>query len=99
MNPKTLTHFKVPFVDLELQFKNHRKAFEKALIEVAASTQYILGPAVSQFEKSFANYLESREVVGVASGTDALRLSCLALGLRPGDEVLVPANTFIASII
>jgi dTDP-4-amino-4,6-dideoxygalactose transaminase len=93
------TPVKVPFVDLNLQYKNHREAFEKALIETAASTEYILGPEVSQFEKSFADFLEAKQVIGVASGTDALRLSCLALDLKPGDEILVPANTFIASVL
>lgn len=89
----------IPFVDLKLQYKNHREAFEKALTETAASTQYILGPEVSQFEKNFACFLEAHDVIGVASGTDALRLSCLALGLKPGDEVLIPANTFIATAL
>ena len=90
---------RVPFVDLGLQYKNHREAFEKALTDTAESGQYILGPEVSKFEKNFSDFLEAKEVIGVASGTDALRLSCMALGLKPGDEILVPANTFIASVL
>jgi len=89
----------IPFVDLKLQYRNHREAFEKALTETAASTQYILGPKVTQFEKNFAGFLEAHDAIGVASGTDALRLSCLALGLKSGDEVLIPANTFIATVL
>ena len=89
----------VPFVDLGLPYKNHREAFERALIDTAESTQYVMGPEVTRFEQSFAAFLGAREVIGVASGTDALRLSCLALDLKPGDEVLVPANTFIASVL
>ena len=89
----------VPFADLGLQYDNHREVFEKVLIETASSAQYVMGPEVTKFEKRFAEYLGVPEVVSVASGTDALRLSCLALNLRPGDEVLVPANTFIASIL
>jgi len=89
----------IPFVDLKLQYENHREAFERALINTAASTQYIMGAEVTKFEKNFADFLGAREVVSVASGTDALRLSCLALDLKPNDEVLVPANTFIASVL
>jgi dTDP-4-amino-4,6-dideoxygalactose transaminase len=89
----------IPFVDLKLQYENHREAFERALINTAASTQYVMGAEVTKFEKNFADFLGAREVVSVASGTDALRLSCLALGLEPNDEVLVPANTFIASVL
>ena len=93
------TQHGVPFADLGLQYDNHREVFEKVLIETASSAQYVMGPEVTKFEKRFAEYLGVPEVVSVASGTDALRLSCLALNLRPGDEVLVPANTFIASIL
>ena len=89
----------VPCVDLRLQYENHREIFEEALTTTASSTQYIMGPEVTKFEKSFADFLGTGKVVSVASGTDALRLSCLALDLGPGDEVLVPANTFIASIL
>jgi dTDP-4-amino-4,6-dideoxygalactose transaminase len=93
------SHKGVPFVDLKINYENHREAFEKAILDAAASTQYIMGPEVSRFEKNFANFLGASEVVGVASGTDALRLSCQALGLEQGDEVLVPANTFIATVL
>jgi dTDP-4-amino-4,6-dideoxygalactose transaminase len=93
------SHKKVPFVDLKINYENHREAFEKAILDAAASTQYIMGPEVSRFEKNFAKFLGASEVVGVASGTDALRLSCQALGLEQGDEVLVPANTFIATVL
>jgi dTDP-4-amino-4,6-dideoxygalactose transaminase len=89
----------IPFVDLGLQYENHREAFEKALIDTASSTQYIMGSEVSRFEKGFSEFLGAQEVVSVASGTDALRLSCLAHDIEPGDEILVPANTFIASIL
>ena len=89
----------VPFVDLGLQYENHHAAFEKAIIDTAASTQYIMGAEVSRFEKDFSDFLGVREVVSVASGTDALRLSCLAHDIGPADEILVPANTFIASIL
>lgn len=89
----------IPFVDLEQQYKPHREAFEKAISEVCSSGAFILGPALEHFEKRFAGYLGVREAVGVASGTDAIRLACRALRIGPGDEVLVPANTFIATAL
>jgi dTDP-4-amino-4,6-dideoxygalactose transaminase len=93
------TDLKVPFVDLGLQYENHRAAFEKVLVDTASCAQYIMGAEVFKFEKDFSDFLGVREVVSVGSGTDALRLSLLAHGIRPGDEILVPANTFIASVL
>jgi len=90
---------KIPFVDLKVHYENHREKIDKAIRDAVTSTQYIMGPQVSGFERKFATFLGADCVVGVASGTDALRLSCQALGLKQGDEVLVPANTFIASIL
>ena len=89
----------IPLVNLKLQYKLHRSALEKTLLKIGASAEYILGPEVTRFEKRFANFIKVKHAVGVASGTDALRLSCLALGIGLGDEVLVPANTFIATAL
>jgi dTDP-4-amino-4,6-dideoxygalactose transaminase len=66
-----------------------------ALIDTGAFTN---GPAVSRFEDAFARYCTSEHAVGLASGLDAIRLALLGLGLEPGDEVIVPANTFIATL-
>lgn len=89
----------IPFVDLKLQFELFRDAFQESMLKVCASGGYILGPEVTRFEKRFSEFLGVKETVGVASGTDALTLSLLALEIGPGDEVLVPANTFFASAI
>lgn len=87
----------IPFVDLKLQYALHKTAFDAALERVCASAGFILGPEVERFEKSFADFLEVKEVIGVANGTDALCLALEALELGPGDEVLLPANTFVAT--
>jgi dTDP-3-amino-3,4,6-trideoxy-alpha-D-glucose transaminase len=67
------------------------------LAAVAAGGRYILGPEVAAFEEEFARYLGVRYCVGVANGTDALTIALRALGVRPGDEVVVPSFTFYAS--
>src|SRR5918997_5952714 len=67
------------------------------LAEVAASGRYILGPEVEAFERELAEYLGVAHVVGVANGTDALAIALRALGVGPGDEVVVPSFTFYAT--
>jgi dTDP-4-amino-4,6-dideoxygalactose transaminase len=68
------------------------------IAEVARSGRYILGPEVEGFEREFAAYCGTRHCVGVANGTDAITISLQALGVRPGDEVVVPSFTFYASV-
>jgi dTDP-4-amino-4,6-dideoxygalactose transaminase len=89
----------VPFVDLKKQYKDLAAELENVLIEACSSASYILGPQVEQFEQAFSRYVGTLHGVGVASGTDALKLSLQALGIGRGDEVLVPANTFIATAL
>lgn len=89
----------VPFVDLKLQFELFREDFQRAFLKVCLSGEYILGSEVTRFEKRFGEFLGVKEAVGVATGTDALHLALRALDVKPGDEILVPANTFIASAI
>ena len=67
------------------------------LAEVARSGRYILGPEVEAFEAAFARYLGVRHCVGVANGTDALTIALRAVGVRPGDDVVVPSFTFYAT--
>src|ERR1700716_4285393 len=64
---------------------------------VMESNRFILGPEVEAFEQELAKYLGVRHVVGVANGTDAITIALRALGVRPGDEVVVPSLTFYAS--
>jgi dTDP-3-amino-3,4,6-trideoxy-alpha-D-glucose transaminase len=68
-----------------------------AVARVARTSSFTLGEEVESFEQDFAAYCETRFAIGVASGTDALALSLRALGIGPGDEVIVPGNTFIAT--
>jgi len=89
----------IPFVDLKKQYLLLRESLENAISGVCASSKFILGPEVERFEKNFASYLGVKEAVGVGNGTDALHLSFYALKLGHGDEVLAPANTFIATAL
>jgi dTDP-4-amino-4,6-dideoxygalactose transaminase len=88
----------VPFLDLGLA---HGPLKDGILRDVAAlidSSAFINGPQVAELERAFAEYCGAAECVGLASGLDALRLALLAAAIEPGDEVIVPANTFIASV-
>lgn len=87
----------IPLVDLTIQYRTHREKFLKAVEDVLESSSFILGKNLLTFEQSFARFTGSRYAVGVASGTDALHLSMRALGISPGDEVIIPVNTFYAT--
>lgn len=86
----------VPFLDLSAQYHILRDELDAAIREVLQSGQFILGRQVSAMEEEFASYLAAAHAVGVASGTDALLLALVALGTRPGDEVITSAFSFIA---
>jgi dTDP-4-amino-4,6-dideoxygalactose transaminase len=87
----------VPFLDLASVNGALQGEFELAWKTVLEHGRYVGGPEVDQFEASFAAYCETTTCVGVANGTDALVLILASLGIGPGDEVIVPANTFIAT--
>jgi dTDP-4-amino-4,6-dideoxygalactose transaminase len=87
----------VPFVCLSAQYDRIREEVLSALDRVLSSGHYILGEAVTAFERSFSRYTGTDFVVGVASGTDALVLAMKALGIGPGDEVITAPNSFLAS--
>jgi dTDP-4-amino-4,6-dideoxygalactose transaminase len=89
----------IPFVDLRTQYRTIRDEVRAAMDEVLESSQFILGNAVERFECDFATYLGVRHAVGVASGLDALRLALEGAGVGPGDEVVLPANTYIATAL
>ncbi len=96
MNQNTI---KVPFVDLKLQHQPIQKEIELAIGKVLERGDFILGQALKEFESSFAAACGVKYGVGVGSGTDAIALGLQACGIGKGDEVIVPANTFIASLI
>ncbi|MFN2427480.1 MAG: DegT/DnrJ/EryC1/StrS family aminotransferase [Candidatus Binatia bacterium] len=87
----------VPFVDLALQYRELEAEIRPVLDDAFARADYILGAGVTRFEEEFAAYVGVKHAVGVGNGLDALRLALVALGIGPGDDVIVPANTFIAT--
>lgn len=90
---------RVPLVDLGWQHAQIADEISKGLDQVIEATAFIQGPQVGEFEGSFAEFCGVRNCVGVANGTDALELALRALGIGAGDEVIVPANSFIASAL
>jgi dTDP-4-amino-4,6-dideoxygalactose transaminase len=87
----------IPLVDLAAQTDQVAEEVALGWAEVLKATAFVGGPQVSVFEKEFAEYSGVRNCVGVANGTDALELALRALGVGPGDECVLPANTFIAT--
>ncbi|MDR2017699.1 MAG: DegT/DnrJ/EryC1/StrS family aminotransferase [Syntrophobacterales bacterium] len=87
----------VPFLDLKAQYLSIQDDIKSAMQEVLEKTAFAGGPFVSQFEKDFAEFCGCREAVGVGSGTDALWVALLGLGIGPGDEVITVPDTFIAT--
>src|SRR5919205_882602 len=88
---------RVPLFDTSTPVAPLRARIDAAIRAVLDDERYILGPNVAAFEQEFAAYLDARHAVGVANGTDALVLALRALGVGPGDEVVVPSFTFYAS--
>jgi dTDP-4-amino-4,6-dideoxygalactose transaminase len=88
----------VPFVDLGLMHAPLKEALLEEFAEVIDSGAFVNGPAVARFETAFADYCRSTHCVALASGLDALRLVLEASGIGEGDEVVVPAQTFIATV-
>lgn len=88
---------KVPFLDLQAGYLELQPEIDAAVKRVLESGWYILGKEVEAFETEYSTYCEAKFCVGVANGLDALHLTLLALGVGPGDEVIVPSNTYIAT--
>lgn len=88
----------IPMLDLKLQYENLKNEIEPAVCDVLQNAHYVLGPNVDAFEKETEQYLGVKHCLGVASGTDALHLALLACGVGPGDEVITPSFTFIATV-
>jgi len=87
----------IPFVDLKAQFSLVYNEIDQQLSDVIKNTAFIRGPRVKTFEDNFAAYCNARYCTGLGNGTDALFVALKAMGIGPGDEVIVPANTFIAT--
>ena len=87
----------VPLFDPRTQLEPLRERLAQAVAEVLDDGRFILGPSVEAFEREFAAYLGSPHAIGVANGTEAITIALRALGVGPGDEVVVPSFTFYAS--
>lgn len=88
----------VPYLDLDAQYRAIADELWPALHRIFESNAFVLGPAVGLFEERFAEFCGTAHCVAVNSGTAALHLALLALGIGPGDEVITQANTFIATV-
>lgn len=82
------------FRDLKQQYQVLKTDIDKAILDVAASSAYIMGPQVKELERQLADYVGTRHCISCASGTDALTLALKAWGIQPGDAVFVPDFTF-----
>jgi dTDP-4-amino-4,6-dideoxygalactose transaminase len=88
---------KVPFLDLGATYRELRDEIDAAISRVLQAGVYVAGHEVEQFEHEWATFVDAQHAVGVGNGYDALFLSLRAIGIEPGDEVIVPANTYIAT--
>ncbi len=89
----------VSFIDLKSQYKEVKKEIDESVLDILTNGRFILGQEVGEFEQAFAKYTGTKYALGLASGRDALLLSLRSLGIGSGDEVIVPANTFIATVM
>jgi dTDP-4-amino-4,6-dideoxygalactose transaminase len=87
----------IQMVDLKGQYKKIQEEVDQAVLEVIRSAAFINGPAVKSFQANLEQYLGAKHVIPCANGTDALQIAFMALGLQPGDEVIVPAFTYVAT--
>ncbi|WP_261388851.1 DegT/DnrJ/EryC1/StrS family aminotransferase [Qipengyuania gaetbuli] len=87
----------IPFLDLGAAYRELKPEIDSAVSRVLESGWYVLGPEVEAFEAEWATYCEAKHAVGLANGLDALTLALRALDIGPGDEVIVPSNTYIAT--
>lgn len=94
MNSPTMN---IQMVDLKTQYSHIQQEVDEAVLDVIRSTAFINGPKVNSFKSAFGKYLNATHVIPCANGTDALQIALMALDLQPGDEVIVPAFTYVAT--
>jgi dTDP-4-amino-4,6-dideoxygalactose transaminase len=87
----------IPLVDLKRQYDSIKEEIDSAMSEVISKSAFVGGPFVESFERSFASFCGAKHCIGVGNGTDALFIALKYLGIGEGDEVIVPANSFIAT--
>ncbi|MAM04496.1 MAG: transcriptional regulator [Flavobacteriales bacterium] len=88
---------KIPMVDLYGQYFKIKEEIDSAVLDCMSSTNYINGPQVEKFSIEFKNYLNAKYVIPCANGTDALQIALMSLDLKPGDEIICPAFTYVAT--
>ncbi len=88
---------KIQMVDLKSQYEKIKNEVDKGIQEVINNTQFIKGPQIKQFEDALANELGVKHVIACANGTDALQIAMMGLGLKPGDEIILPVFTYVAT--
>lgn len=88
----------IQMVDTKTQYHNIKKEIDEAVLQVIESSYFIGGPVVSSFAQNLASYHNINHVIPCANGTDALQIAMMALGLQPGDEVITPSFTYIATV-
>ena len=96
-SPTYSADYMIPFIDLAAQQDRIRPQIDSALQKVLNHGQYIMGPEIAALETQLAQFTNTRHAISTSSGTDALLLCLMALGLRPGDGVIVPSFSFAAS--
>ena len=87
----------IQMVDLKSQYQSIKQEVDRAVLDVIESGAFINGPAVKAFQRNMETYNNVKHVIPCANGTDALQIALMALDLKPGDEVIVPAFTYVAS--
>lgn len=97
MNPAIDTSKPIQMVDLATQYNKIKGEIDAAVIDCLGSTAFINGPSVHAFQAALEGYLGVKHVIPCANGTDALQIAMMAVGLKPGDEVIVPAFTYVAT--
>ena len=88
---------KIPFIDLQSQYQSYKEEIDTAIHTVLDSSQYIMGPSVRELESNLVKYTGAKHAITCSSGTDALLIALLAIGIKPGDEIITTPFTFIAS--
>ncbi len=92
-----MTTINVPLLDLKAQYATIKNEVNEAISRVVESQYFIMGPDVAELEKAIADYVGAKFAIGCASGSDAIMLALMALGVGPGDEVICPSYTFFAT--
>ena len=88
---------KINFIDLQAQYRHYKEEIDKEIYEVLDTSGYIMGPKVKELEKNLAGFVGVRHAIACSSGTDALTLALMSIGIEPGDEIITTPFTFIAT--